>query len=77
MVYLEAGSGAEHSVPEAMITTEKNQISIPLIVGGGIRTPEIAAQEVEAGAYFIVTGNILEENGSLELMREFANAVHD
>ena len=65
-----------HSVPEEMITTVKNQISIPLIVGGGIRTPEIAAQKVEAGADFIVTGNVLEENGSLELMRAFANAVH-
>lgn len=76
MVYLEAGSGAVHSVPEEMITAVKNQISIPLIVGGGIRTPEIAAKKVEAGADFIVTGNVLEENGSLELMRAFANAVH-
>ena len=76
MVYLEAGSGATQAVPEEMIATVKNQISIPLIVGGGIRTPEIAAKQVEAGADFIVTGNILEENGSLELMRAFANTVH-
>ena len=76
MVYLEAGSGAKHSVPDGMIATVKEQISIPLIVGGGIRTPEIAAEKVEAGADFIVTGNILEKNGSFELMEAFANAVH-
>ena len=76
MVYLEAGSGATHSVPDEMISTVKNQISIPLIVGGGIRTPKIAAEKVAAGADFIVTGNVLEENGSFELMQAFANAIH-
>lgn len=76
MVYLEAGSGAAHPVPDQMIAAVKNQISIPLIVGGGIRTPKIAAEKVDAGADFIVTGNVLEENGAFELMRDFANAVH-
>ena len=76
MVYLEAGSGATHPVPNEMISAVKAQISIPLIVGGGIRTPKIAAKKVAAGADFIVTGNILEENGSFELMKAFADAVH-
>ncbi len=76
MVYLEAGSGATHPVPNEMISTVKAQISIPLIVGGGIRTPEIAAKKVAAGTDFVVTGNILEENGSFELMKAFADAVH-
>ncbi len=76
MVYLEAGSGATHPVPNEMISTVKAQIGIPLIVGGGIRTPKIAAKKVAAGADFVVTGNVLEENGSLELMKAFADAVH-
>ena len=76
MVYLEAGSGATHPVPNEMISTVKAQIGIPVIVGGGIRTPTIAAKKVAAGADFVVTGNILEENGSLELMRAFADAIH-
>jgi heptaprenylglyceryl phosphate synthase len=59
-----------------MISTVKAQIGIPLIVGGGIRTPKIAAKKVAAGADFVVTGNVLEENGSLELMKAFADAVH-
>lgn len=76
MVYLEAGSGASHPVPNEMISTVKSHINIPLIVGGGIRTPKIAAEKVEAGADFIVTGNVLEESGSFELMKAFADAVH-
>lgn len=76
MIYLEAGSGAAHPVPDEMISAVKNQISIPLIVGGGIRTPKIAAEKVKAGADFIVTGNVLEKNGAFELMKNFANAVH-
>ena len=76
MVYLEAGSGASHPVPDEMISTVKTQINIPLIIGGGIRTPKIAAEKVAAGADFIVTGNVLEENGSFELMKAFAEAVH-
>lgn len=76
LVYLEAGSGAELPVPDVLISTVKARISIPLIVGGGIRTPEIAAQKVNAGADFIVTGNVLEKRGSFALMKQFADAVH-
>ncbi len=76
LVYLEAGSGAQFPVPNEMISTVKSQIDIPLIVGGGIRDPETAADKVNAGADFIVTGNILEKNGSFDLMKRFADAVH-
>lgn len=76
IVYLEAGSGANHPVSNLMISTVKRQIDIPLIVGGGIRTPEVAAEKVEAGADFIVTGNIIETNSSYDLMKQFVDAVH-
>ncbi len=76
MVYLEAGSGATLPVPNEMISSVKEQITIPLIVGGGIRSPETATEKVKAGADFIVTGNILEEKGSIDLMKQFAIAVH-
>lgn len=76
LVYLEAGSGAKYPVPNEMITAVKSQIDIPLIVGGGIRDPEIAADKVKAGADFIVTGNILEKCSSFDLMKQFADAIH-
>jgi phosphoglycerol geranylgeranyltransferase len=76
LVYLEAGSGAKFPIPNDMISTVKSQIEIPLVVGGGIRTPETATKKVNAGADFIVTGNILEKTGSFDLMKQFADAVH-
>ncbi len=76
-VYLEAGSGAVYSVPEPIIRTVKEYCTIPIIVGGGIRTPEEAANKVKAGADFIVTGSIIEENGSQNLLKEFAAAIHE
>jgi phosphoglycerol geranylgeranyltransferase len=76
MIYLEAGSGAKHSVPESLIRALMNYISMPMIVGGGIRTPEEARKKVQAGASFIVTGNILEKKKDASLIKAFADAIH-
>jgi len=76
LVYLEAGSGAIHSVPEEMIRATRASVSLPIICGGGIRQPEDAARKVAAGASFVVIGNRFEENNQLPLMIEFAEAIH-
>jgi phosphoglycerol geranylgeranyltransferase len=76
MVYLEAGSGAKHPVPDATVQSVSQYVSIPAIVGGGIRRPEVAAQKVKAGASLIVTGNILEKKGGMKLVKEFCSAIH-
>ncbi|MDR0778311.1 MAG: geranylgeranylglyceryl/heptaprenylglyceryl phosphate synthase [Methanomassiliicoccaceae archaeon] len=59
-VYLEAGSGADRPVPPEMIKAVKDVLSVPLIVGGGIRTPEAAKAARLAGADAIVTGTFVE-----------------
>lgn len=76
LVYLEAGSGAKKPVPDEMISEVNDYVSIPVIVGGGIRTPEEAAKKIQAGASFVVTGNVLERKGGNSLMQEFAQAIH-
>ncbi len=75
-IYLEGGSGAKHSVPQEIIGGIQQYVSVPLIVGGGIRTPEEAAEKVAAGASFVVTGNILENPQNHRLVQEFASAIH-
>ncbi len=75
-IYLEGGSGADHSVPEEMIYCVSKTVDLPLIVGGGIRSPESAAKKVEAGASFIVTGNILEKNDDPQFLKSFVAAIH-
>jgi len=66
-VYLEAGSGADMPIPPKMVSTVKNILDIPVIVGGGIRDLEAARMAVSAGADVVVTGTISEKNlGMLE-----------
>lgn len=62
-VYLEAGSGAPQPVPEDMIKAVRAAITIPLLVGGGIRDAESAARAKNAGANIVVTGTVVE-NGN-------------
>ena len=76
MVYLEAGSGAIHSVPEEMIRATRSYVSLPIICGGGIRHPEDAGKKVAAGASFVVVGNRFEEDNPQSLFVEFAEAIH-
>jgi phosphoglycerol geranylgeranyltransferase len=59
-VYLEAGSGADRPVPPDMIRAVKGVLDIPLIVGGGLKTAELAHEAIEAGADIIVTGTLVE-----------------
>ncbi len=75
-IYLEAGSGAKQTVPETMIRQISEVVEIPLLVGGGIRSPEEAQKKAEAGANFVVIGNFFEEHQNYDLMKEFADAIH-
>jgi len=61
LFYLEAGSGAEFPVNPDLIKAAKASCDLPIIVGGGIRDPQTARAAAEAGADWIITGNITEE----------------
>jgi putative glycerol-1-phosphate prenyltransferase len=71
---MDAGSGARVPVSHSMIKTVSREIHIPLIVGGGIKTPEKAVESCNAGADIIVVGNSIEKNPNL--IEEIAHAVH-
>ncbi|MCL4108696.1 UNVERIFIED_CONTAM: hypothetical protein GTU68_007014 [Idotea baltica] len=74
VMYLDAGSGAVLPVSESMVESVSNAIEAPLIVGGGIDTPEKAIRNVKAGADIIVVGNAIEKNPAL--IQEISHAVH-
>lgn len=65
IAYIEAGSGAKNSIRPSIIETARETISIPIIAGGGIKDSGTAEALLSAGADFIVTGNIIEDNPSL------------
>jgi len=75
-VYLEAGSGAKYSVPNEMINIVSKNLSIPVIVGGGLRTPDDVSDKVKNGASIIVVGNFFEDERNWSSIKDFTYATH-
>lgn len=61
-IYLDGGSGALKPISPEMISAVKKSIEVPLIIGGGIKTKEMAHAAYKAGADIIVVGNEIEKN---------------
>ena len=65
LTYIDGGSGAKKCISTAMISKTKAALNGPLIIGGGIRTPQAAEEIYKAGADIIIVGNGAEENRNL------------
>ena len=74
-LYLDGGSGAERPVSAEMIAAVAANTGIPLIVGGGLRTAQDAANAAKAGADLLVVGNVLEKSPGL--LKEMARALQN
>lgn len=74
MIFMDAGSGAQKPVSEKMIREVRSRITVPLIIGGGINTPEKAVLNCRAGADIIVVGNAIEKD--LSLVKMMADSIH-
>ncbi|MBA2498692.1 MAG: geranylgeranylglyceryl/heptaprenylglyceryl phosphate synthase [Chitinophagaceae bacterium] len=74
LIYMDAGSGAKRAITESMIEKVSQNISVPLIIGGGITDPEKAYINCKAGADLIVIGNAIEKDKNL--INEMAAAIH-
>ncbi len=75
LIFMDAGSGATKPVPTEMIEAVRGAVSIPIIVGGGIKTSEKVRENLAAGADLIVIGNAFESDPSLLL--DIAATIHD
>ncbi len=73
LIYLESGSGAGVPAHPDLIREVKRNISLPLIVGGGICKPEQVYDISKAGADIIVVGNAVENN--IDVLDSFAKAM--
>lgn len=74
MIYMDAGSGAVNTISESMIRKVSKNISIPLIIGGGINTPEKAKKACKAGADIVVVGNAIEKDKTI--IRSISKVIH-
>lgn len=62
LIYLEAGSGAKNAVSTEIIKNVSDKISIPLVVGGGIRSKKQIDEAYSAGADLVVIGTAFEND---------------
>jgi phosphoglycerol geranylgeranyltransferase len=74
LIYMDGGSGARFPVSSKMISSVSQNISVPLIIGGGIKTADKAIENCHAGADIIVIGNAIEDNP--DIIFEMATAMH-
>jgi phosphoglycerol geranylgeranyltransferase len=74
LIYLESGSGAASPVTAELVREVKRCTGIPIIVGGGIRTPRQVREISRAGADMIVVGNIVEKDANL--LSSLVNAMY-
>jgi len=74
LIYMDAGSGAMNPVSLSMIQKVRKNISLPLVIGGGIKTSGQAAAISQAGADLVVIGNAFENNSPL--IAQISEAIH-
>jgi phosphoglycerol geranylgeranyltransferase len=70
LTYIDGGSGAKKCISNTMISKTRAALTGPLIIGGGIRTPEAAKEIYKAGADIVIIGNGAENNR--DLIKEIA-----
>jgi len=75
LIFMDAGSGAEHPVLEEMIRAVSKNVECPIIIGGGIRNGEQANKILNAGADIIVVGNAIEKNR--DLIKEISGSISE
>ncbi len=77
-VLTDAGSNPPQGhIPLEMVRAVASQLSIPYIVGGGVRTPEEAKNVIKAGADIVQIGTAFEKDGSVERIRKMVEAVRE
>lgn len=75
LIYMDAGSGAEKPISQQMIREVRQELNVPLIVGGGLRTANDMRKALEAGADVLVVGTAAEEN--IDKLNEFSSLIHN
>ena len=76
LIILESGGGAPSPVPKEMVSAAKQVLEVPLLVAGGVRTPELAFETIKAGADIVQVGTAFEQSkGNLQEIGKKIKAI--
>jgi putative glycerol-1-phosphate prenyltransferase len=65
MIYLEGGSGALNPVPGNIVSAVRQNVTIPIAVGGGLKSPDEILETFNSGADLVILGNSCEKDPGL------------
>ncbi len=74
LIYLDAGSGADFAISPEAIGAVRKETTLPLFVGGGIRTISQIEAAWAAGANWVVVGSQIEKDP--QLLNELKQIKH-
>jgi len=76
LIILESGGGAPSPAPKEMVFATKQVLEVPLLVAGGVRTPEFAFETIKAGADIVQVGTAFEKSkGDLKKIGQTFKAI--
>ena len=67
LIYFDCGSGAKKSMMPSLVKYISDNVNIPIMIGGGIKSKETIDKLIESGASFVIIGNFLESSKSDKL----------
>ncbi|MEO0312419.1 MAG: hypothetical protein RIQ89_2076 [Bacteroidota bacterium] len=74
LIYMDAGSGARNAISSMTVAAVRQVVKLPIVVGGGIKSPERAISLLQAGADVLVVGNAIEKDPGL--IAAMSAAIH-
>jgi len=67
LIYFDCGSGAKKSMMPSLVKYISDNVNIPIMIGGGIKSKETIDKLIESGASYVIIGNFLESSKSDKL----------
>lgn len=75
LLFLECGSNSNSSIELNLLKQVSTKITIPLMVGGGIKSKEMALSLAGAGASYLVIGSLIEQKLDFNITLEINESV--
>ena len=75
LLFLECGSNSHTSIELSLLKQIKDNITIPLMVGGGIKSKEMALNLAESGASYLVIGSLIEQTLDFNITLDINQSV--
>ena len=76
LLFLECGSNSNSSIELNLLKQINNKITIPLMIGGGIKSKEMALSLAESGASYLVIGSLIEQKLDFNITLDINESVH-